>query len=67
MHVVQQPISVQRTSFNYQLGGLKRETSGNLTLSFFPTVVPHIFKVKTSFEADRCQHGFYRGHQRCVL
>lgn len=36
MYVVQQPVSVQRTSFHYRWGALKKEGSGNLTLFIFP-------------------------------
>lgn len=40
MYVVQQPTSVQRTSFHYQYRALKREASGNLTLFIFPNCGP---------------------------
>lgn len=40
MDVIQQPISVQQTSFHYRWGALKREASGNLTLLIFPNCGP---------------------------
>lgn len=64
MYVVQQPVRVQRTSFHYRWEALKREASGNLTPSFYLTVVCDVFEVKTSGEGGCCQHGWHHGRQR---